>query len=117
MLATSPTPPSGTEQWGLITIPGDITHLAYAFKVTVLEPFPASVNTLGYWGVWANMDSKLIIMPTRPILIVGRGESQAIQPISELDALFPAGNISDFGVVYFIHAWIDSIDAELWVLE
>lgn len=117
VLASQPTPPGGSEQWASLSIPGTPLDIAYGFRVVIPDITPQSWNTLGYFGVFGVIGDRYIAFPHRPIVAIGRGDPQALQVVVASDSEFPAAPVSMIGISYFIHKWVDSSEAQLWVLR
>lgn len=107
-------PPSGSEQWSLITLSASPEPLAYGFRLTFNAAPPSRWNTAGYFGLIQFLGGRACMTRTHPIpLFVVSGES-VIRHIGsgDIDLIGPGSEI--IAVVYMVHSWVDADKMQIW---
>ena len=107
-------PPSGSEQWTLITLETTPAPLYYGFRLTLAITPPARWNTAGYFGTLQLAGGKSSMSRTYPIPLFLVGGETVIRALGESDFDFVGVGSVTIALVYMVHNWIDAEAMEIW---
>jgi len=107
-------PPSGSEQWNLITLQTSPDPLAYGFKLTFSAPPPVRWNTAGYFGILQLAGGKYSVSRTHPIPLYMGGSEMVIRSLGAGDGDLIAQGSELTALMYMVHSWIDAETMEIW---